>query len=116
MFLLNAGGVCSCSATRRVIMSKGRVGSLHAHYAVLTLLLLPVLVTAQSQNAELTGSIADPSGGLVPEVQVTVTNVATGERRAAVTNEAGLYTIPLLQPGKYEIAIRKEGFRSLTRT
>src|SRR5947209_294990 len=101
--------------TRRGIMSNGRVGSLHAHYAVLTLLFLPVLVTAQSQNAELTGSISDPSGGLVPGVQVTLTNVATGERRATVTNEAGLYTIPLLQPGKYEITVRKEGFRSLTR-
>src|SRR5690242_15198820 len=96
-------------------MRNGRPGRMRARHVVLALFLLPVLVRAQSQNAELTGSIADHSGGLVPEVQVTVTNVATGERRATVTNEAGLYTVPLLQPGKYEISVRKEGFRSLTR-
>ena len=39
------------------------------------LVLLPVFAIAQSQNAELTGTITDPTGGLVPGAQVTAANV-----------------------------------------
>src|SRR5690242_3579314 len=83
---------------------------------LLACVLLAVFANAQSQNAELTGTITDASGALVPGAQITVTNVNTGEKRTTTSNEAGIYTIPLLQPGGYEISIRKEGFRSATRS
>ena len=96
-------------------MMDGRLDSFHGRCALLALLLLPLLLTAQSEKAQLTGNITDPSGALVPGVQVTVTNVATDEKRSTTSTETGLYTVPLLEPGKYEITVKKEGFHSLTR-
>jgi len=96
-------------------MKAGCPDHYQARRIVLACILLPVLAIAQSQNAELTGTITDPTGGLVPGAQVTVTNVGTGEKRTTTSNEAGIYTVPLLQPGGYEVSVRKEGFRSSTR-
>jgi hypothetical protein len=93
-----------------------RLTCVSARTVLLALLLLPPLLTAQSQQAQLTGNITDSSGALVPGVQVTVTNIATADIRTTTSDEAGLYTVPLLDPGKYEIKIRKDGFRSVTRS
>jgi hypothetical protein len=80
------------------------------------MLVSPLFLSAQSEKARVTGTITDASGAVVPGVEVTVTNVATGEKRTATSNEAGLYTVPLLEPGKYDIATSKQGFRSVTQT
>jgi hypothetical protein len=92
------------------------LGSFQVRCVLLAFLLLPLLLTAQSQKAEVTGNITDSSGALVPGVQVTVTNVGTDDKRTITSSETGLYTVPLLDPGKYEITARKEGFRTVTRS
>jgi hypothetical protein len=46
---------------------------------------------------------------------VTATNSATGIGSSAVTNQQGTYTIPLLQPGSYEVAIEQTGFKKYLR-
>jgi len=59
-------------------------------------LALPLLLIAQSQKAQLTGNITDPSGALVPGVQVTVRNVATDDQRTTTSNENGIvYDTPV---------------------
>src|SRR5690349_15350247 len=50
-------------------------------------------------NATLSGVAADPSGALVPGVQVTAKNTATGVTSTTLTNESGTYRFPSLQPG-----------------
>ena len=49
----------------------------------------------------------------MPGEQISLTNQATGFKRETVTNEEGYYTIPLLQPGNYEISVRKDGFKPI---
>ncbi len=71
--------------------------------------------TAFSQTASITGVITDPKGGSVPEAAVTVRNVDTGVENAAPTNSEGYYTFPQLNPGNYELTVRKAGFRAATR-
>ena len=56
---------------------------------------------AQSDRGSITGSIADPSGGVVPGVPVTATNEATGVQSRTVTTGDGYYTIPSLPAGRY---------------
>ena len=73
------------------------------------------VTTAFAQTAELTGQITDPSGANVPAAGVTVTNTDTGTHRNAKSNAVGLYTIPLLQPGPYRIAVEKAGFQQVVR-
>ena len=69
--------------------------------------------------AQATGSIAgivtDPSGGVMPGVTIEVTNSATNQVRTAVTGPDGYYSVPLLQPGPYEVKATLAGFRTFLR-
>ena len=76
---------------------------------------LPLLI-AQSEKAQVTGTVVDSSGARVPGVDITLTNTATGESRATASNETGSYTIPLLEPGSYEIGAQKASFRRTKQT
>src|SRR5262245_20534915 len=66
---------------------------------LLAFLLSCLALTAQSERGQLTGSITDPTGAMVPGAEIAVLNLATGERRTTASSESGLYTIPLLDPG-----------------
>jgi hypothetical protein len=64
---------------------------------------------AQS-TATLSGSVTDPSGAVVPHVQVTVRGLTTGIDRVATSDSEGNYTIPSLQPGNYSVSVQASGF------
>jgi hypothetical protein len=83
--------------------------------AVLTasvLLGTPARLSAQVVGATMSGTVTDTSGGVVPDANISVKNVATGIIRLAVTNGSGLYTVPNLQPGPYEITAAASGFNT----
>jgi carboxypeptidase family protein len=71
--------------------------------------------TARAQNALVTGSVKDTSGGIVPGATVTAKNVETGFTRSAVTDEKGEYRLPALPPGKYSVSTELQGFGAETR-
>jgi hypothetical protein len=58
--------------------------------------------------------VTDPSGAILPGAQVKVHSVATGVDREVVTDGAGIYGVPSLQPGVYEIQISAAGFSLYT--
>jgi hypothetical protein len=67
--------------------------------------------TAQAQTTGvISGVVTDKGGALVPKVQVTARNTASGDTRSAVTNAAGEYSFPSLIPGDYEISFELPGF------
>src|SRR5262249_15922850 len=68
---------------------------------------------AQTQ-AGISGVIHDPSGAVIPGVSVSIINPATNAVRTAVSNEAGVYNLPGLQPGKYNMKVELPGFRTIT--
>ncbi len=72
--------------------------------------------TALSQTAQVTGRVSDQSGAVVPGAQITLLNRATGISREVVSNDEGFFTIPLLQPGEYRVAVKKEGFKPLVQS
>jgi len=82
---------------------------------VLLLLTVGCAWTVWSQTAAVTGQVTDPSGANVPGVGVTVTNTDTGIHRKVLSNAEGLYTVPLLRPGPYRIAVEKTGFQPMVR-
>ena len=65
---------------------------------------------AQTTSGLITGTIEDPSGAVLPDVRVELNNQGTGVERRATTDGAGHYSVPELQPGVYDVSIRKEGF------
>jgi hypothetical protein len=68
-----------------------------------------------SQNAtscSITGTITDTTGAVVPAVQVTITNQATGLSHTETSNGNGFYDAESLAPGDYSISTKKTGFKS----
>ena len=75
------------------------------------------LLRAQTTTTgELAGTVTDPSGAVLTNVAVTLTNVATGAKQSAQTNSTGAYRFPLLQPGAYKVSAASAGFRSVDKT
>ena len=68
------------------------------------------------QQATLSGIVSDPSGAVIPDASVRVTDNATQVTRTAVTNATGYYLVLNLTPGTYSIAAQKEGFKTATQT
>jgi hypothetical protein len=79
----------------------------------LALLLIGLAANAfgQTGNAQLSGTIQDPSKALIPGVSVTATNVETNVTQTQVSNEAGAYSFPALQPGNYRVSAELPGFK-----
>src|SRR5436190_19486383 len=71
--------------------------------------------SALAQTAQITGRVTDSSGAVVPGTNIAVTNVGTAADRRVRTNEDGYYTVPLLLPGQYKIAVDQQGFKPITR-
>ena len=67
-------------------------------------------------NCSIQGIATDPSGAVVPDATVQVTNVETGIKRDAKTSSEGLYRVISLGPGTYQVDVTAKGFRSMTRT
>ena len=53
----------------------------------------------QSATGQITGTLTDAQGAAMVGANVVVRNTATGVEKAATSNDAGIYTAPLLQPG-----------------
>jgi len=68
-----------------------------------------------SFTATVTGSVADAQGAVVADATVIVTNVATGVQKSVKTNSAGIYTVPFLQPGIYNISAEAPGFQKFVK-
>ena len=69
---------------------------------VLGLLLVGLSMSAFGQTATIVGTVTDPSGGVVPNVTVTITNTATGVAKTSPTNDVGQYVFPGVQIGTYD--------------
>ncbi len=73
----------------------------------------PQLMAQTQATGALTGTIMDPSGGVIAGAKVTVTNLATGQTRTVNTDSKGSYQVSLLPPGNYSVHIEAQGFKSV---
>jgi Carboxypeptidase regulatory-like domain/TonB dependent receptor len=78
---------------------------------VLVAVVMPVF--AQTETARVSGQITDASGRNVPKAEVRIVNLATGVASTAASNDAGIYSVAGLIPGRYRITVQKEGFREV---
>jgi hypothetical protein len=67
---------------------------------------------AQSDTARLIGTITDPSGAVIPNATVTVTDTGTGRPVTVTTGTSGDYVINALPVGKYHVEVKREGFKT----
>jgi hypothetical protein len=67
-------------------------------------------LAAFAQGAQLSGRVTDPQGAALVNADVRVVNQATRVERKTKTNSVGLYSIPFLEPGKYQVYVQAPGF------
>ncbi len=69
---------------------------------------------AQAGTGELTGIVTDATGGVIPAVQITLTNSETGVPHATLTSSAGVYRfVSLPVVGTYSLSLQQAGFKSV---
>ena len=75
-------------------------------------LVLPVRISAQVVGATISGTVTDSSGAKTPSVNIAIANTATGIVSNAATNAVGVFSVPNLQPGNYQVTASAPGFSS----
>src|SRR6478736_2292160 len=85
--------------------------------ALSTGLICASLAWGQATNsADVTGSVTDPTGAVVPGVVVSIRDIDKNIERSVVTNDSGVYdTGPLVPTDHYLITFKKEGFTTVQR-
>ncbi len=74
-------------------------------------------VRAQTSTGQISGTVLDQSGAVIPGAAVEITNTETGEAvRRAESNEVGRFSAPLLRPGTYNVATELEGFKQFVQS
>src|SRR5579863_2623466 len=81
------------------------------HLLILGLLVAAMPFAAYAQRATIVGTVTDPSGGVVPNVNITVTQVETGLQHKTTTNDSGTYIVPDLNVGHYNVKAEAAGFK-----
>ncbi|MGH9470940.1 MAG: carboxypeptidase regulatory-like domain-containing protein, partial [Terriglobia bacterium] len=83
---------------------------------VLAALLLGALAAWAAITGSISGVVRDPSGAVIPGVQVIALDTQTGISSAVKTDAAGFYNFPALPIGTYDIEVRQTGFRAFRET
>src|SRR6266513_6463230 len=86
-----------------------------ALFSLACILACCVSINAQDPNATVSGRVLDPSGAVVPGTQFRVINDTTNIELSTTTNDAGIYSIPSVPPGKYHIQVSKNGFKNMVK-
>ena len=79
---------------------------------VLSCSLVDATAWAQATTAQISGTVKDQSGAVLPGVEITATQTATGAKRTAVSNETGNYVLASLPLGPYMVEAALPGFKS----
>ena len=77
--------------------------------------MLAVTGTGQEFRGTILGRVTDPSGSVVPNVAITITNQDTQAKYGAVTNGDGNYSVPFVTPGTYTVNVDAAGFKGIVR-
>src|SRR5712691_9128070 len=82
----------------------------------LLLLNFSIAIMLAQSTAQISGTIKDQTGAVLPGVEVTMTQSDTGFQRTAVTDQTGSYVIPNLPIGPYRFEAALPGFRTYVQT
>jgi len=75
--------------------------------------LLAASAHAQNFQAQISGTVTDSTGAVVPNAQIVARNIANGSNATTLSNQAGLYTFPALSPAEYRVTCSMHGFKTI---
>ena len=86
----------------------------------MAMILLPVSISTVAVAQSLTtggisGTIADPTGAIIPGATVNLLSLDTGTTQTTTANQAGVYGFTLLKPGRYQVSVSLAGFQKAER-
>ena len=76
-------------------------------------LMLAVTTFAQVDTGAISGTVKDPSGGVIPGVKVTLTNQDTGLSVSTASGSAGEYIFSPVKVGRYSVSAEMKGFQNV---
>jgi hypothetical protein len=85
-------------------------------FALAWVLVSAAPAAAQFDRGQISGTVKDAQGAVVPGATVTVTNTQTQITQTTVTDSSGFYTVPNLAPGRYDVTAELEGFKKSVRS
>jgi len=101
-------------ATRGTICSFLRFAAWGCAAILIAVLLSPLGVNAQlAGKGQITGTVTDSTGAVIPDAQVTATNSANGIASVTTSTASGNYTFSNLDPGIYTVTTTAKGFKKL---
>jgi hypothetical protein len=71
------------------------------------------LLGAQTSSGDISGTVVDPTGAVVPNAQVILTNELTAETLTTTTNASGGFVFVAVRPGTFSVKVMKAGFKEL---
>ena len=77
--------------------------------------LFPAVFYGQTTTAQISGTVRDSSGGIVPGAEITIRNTGTGISRTLQSDAQGRYVAPDLSIGSYEVRVGSAGFQTQVR-
>lgn len=80
-------------------------------FAVAVLLSLTLTLSAQSSTSRVTGSVSDPTGAIIPNAKVTLTNENTQVAFTTQTTSSGAFVFESVPSGPYTLAVEAPGFK-----
>jgi outer membrane receptor protein involved in Fe transport len=102
--------VMNCASKSKIVLA-GCISAM----ALMVWFLVAIPAVAQMPTGTILGTAKDSSGGVLPNVTVTITNVDTGFKRVVMTGDDGFYRVPELAVGHYEVKGEHSGFKTDTR-
>lgn len=85
-------------------------------FAFLVSFVCPMVTRAQLNTGSISGTVQDPTGAVLAQAKVNVTNEATGAVEKTTSGADGLYNFPRLVAGTYTISAEQAGFAPITLT
>src|SRR5499433_4413399 len=75
-----------------------------------------VTAAGQGATAQISGTVRDQSGAVLPGAEITATQTETGIARTTISNESGFFNLPNLALGPYRVEVALPGFRTFVQT
>ena len=97
-------------------MRKRLGGILHQGSSIVWLVALFAATSWASVSGGISGTVKDASGAVVAQADVIATNLGSGVRQNAMTDDKGFYTFPVLLIGHYDVEVAHPGFKPYRRT
>ncbi len=83
---------------------------------VVLLFAFSLIALAQTETAVFSGRVTDPSGAVVKDTEITITNIDTNISSTVSTNDRGIYVFPSVYPGRYRLTVKSVGFKEIVET